>query len=102
MSTKKVIKNINDWKLVDEREEYEYRYYGFTSWMVKRRPKRFYTWQITLDDGAAKPSSPANPGSYSLPCRCEDRGVSDPYGTVLQRVYHETWVTTGSWEEVKE
>ena len=97
------IGNINNFKCVEDREEFEWR----TNWGVIGTAAEYRTvsrliYEVTLQDGQAKPALPVNPGglvvgSQSGGWTCEDRGVTDPYGARLKRVYHETWVKRSEW-----
>jgi hypothetical protein len=96
--------NINNFKCVEDVEEIEWR----TNGRVLGAPVEFRsvarkTYEVTLEDGKPKPTSPVNPGGLTVGTktgtwRCESRGVTDPYGIPLRRVYHETWISRGKWE----
>ena len=96
------IGNINNFKCVEEREEYEWR----TNWGVLGTATEYRTvsrciYELTLENGRAMPAI-QNPGGYEVGrtgWTGEDRGITDPYGARLRRVYHETWVKKSDWEE---
>lgn len=101
MAKKPTTNFLTEFKCVDRREEYVWRngiwrgtYYGYTVVSTE-------VWEALLADGEAQPASYVNPGAKAVgQWRCEDRGVSDPFGAPLRRVYHETWVSRGVFTSV--
>ena len=94
MSSKKTTNFLTDFAMVESREEYEW-YNGL--WVGQYWKYRIVTtevWEALLEDGEPMPASFINPGNKAIGAwRCEDRGVSDPFGSPLRRWYHETWVS---------
>lgn len=104
--------------LVEEREEYEYRY----AWVVippvfsktlKRRSVHTMTWEATLQEEYEDESSSdynheqgypgsKNPGNLSTSegWRLYAVEYSRTMSTPFSKVVRETWVKTGSWETV--
>lgn len=86
-------KFLTSFARTDEREEYEWYGNWVTGQYDRYRVVTTEVWEALLDDGEPKPASFVNPGRKAVGVwKCESRGVSDPFGTPLRRMYHETWV----------
>ena len=84
---------LTGFKKVDEFEEYEWYGNWVTGQYDRYRVVTKEVWEALLADGEPKPANFVNPGGKAVGTwRCESRGVSDPFGTPLRRMYHETWV----------
>lgn len=98
---KKTTNFLTDFALVECREEYEWHRNRWTGQYWKYRIVTMETWEALLADGEAMPASYVNPGGKAVGAwRCEDRGLSDPFGSPLRRRYHETWISRGVLNEV--
>ena len=101
MSSKKTTNFLTEFAMTECREEYEW--YN-SLWAGQYRRYRIVTtqvWEALLEDGEEMPTQYINPDKKSIGAwRCEDRGLSDPFGSPLRRMYHETWVSRGAYHDI--
>ena len=101
MIIKKTTKFLTDFACVEKRDEYHWRnglwwrtYWGYLVVTTE-------VWEALLEDGEAMPASFINPGGKPIgEWRCEDRCVTDPFGSPLRRAYREIWIRRGRWVDV--
>lgn len=108
------------YELVEEREEFEYRYVWevippvFTK-LLNRRSVHTMTWEATLQEAYEGEASTEynheqgypgskNPGGLSTSdgWRLYSVEYSKTMSTPFSKVVRETWVKTGSWETIEE
>lgn len=93
MAKKPSINFLAEFAVVERREGYEW-YRSWTTGLYNRyRVVTTEVWENRLAEGQAMPADFVNPGGKAVGVwRCEDRSISDPWGTPLNRTYRETWV----------
>lgn len=92
---------LTGFAMTDQREEYEWFRNPFSGRYWKYRIVKTEVWMALLADGEEMPPSYVNPGRKDVGSwRCEDRSVSDPFGSPLRRWYQETWISRGEYHEV--
>lgn len=93
MAKKPSINFLAEFAIVEERESYEWYRSWVTGLFNRYRIVTTEVWENRLAPGEPKPASFVNPGKKVVgEWRCEDRSVSDPWGSPLNRTYRETWV----------
>jgi hypothetical protein len=109
------------YKLVEEREDYEYKIFRFayvaypTTYIerqTKRRSVHTMTWEATLQESVPEASEEydhtqgypgsVNPGNLSTSegWRLYSVAYTDSLDQPLSRRVRETWMKTGAWEQV--
>ena len=74
-----------------------------TNWAgeEKRREVEYITFTQPVSDDTTYPSAPINIGNVGSDYKCEARQLTCNYGTPCSKVYTETWVKKGSWQNVQ-
>lgn len=97
MSDKKpTVSLLAPFAMTECREELEWYRNWVTGEYNRYRVVTFEVWEALLDDDAPMPATFLNPGGKAVGAwRCEDRSLSDPWGSPLRRTYQETWIHRG-------
>lgn len=100
------------YELVEQREEFEYRYinqsFAGIYTVLKRRSVMTMTWEATLTDelpdvaGSVDQGYPGaqNPGGLGSDWRLYSVEYSKALSVPMSKVVRETWMKTGAWETV--
>ncbi|MBQ7177540.1 MAG: hypothetical protein IJS08_09005 [Victivallales bacterium] len=74
-----------------------------TNWAGDEKYREIETVTFTqpVTDETEYPSSPRNIGNLGSGFKCENRRLACSYGTPLSKLYSETWVKKGEWQNVQ-